>query len=143
MHKIRKLRKKDREHIIELFNQLVSKPEKFNYFKDLNIDLMIRDRNCHCVVVEHNKKVIGFGSIIVFLTPVHGHKGRIEDIIIHKDHRGQGLGKKLVEELISIAKNKNIRNIHLTSNPSREAARNLYKTLGFEQYDTGVFVLDI
>ena len=104
---------------------------------------MIRDRNCHCLVIEHDKKIIGFGSIIIFLTPVHGHKGRIEDIIIHKDHRRQGLGKKLVQELIKIAKDKKIKSIHLTSSPKRVEARNLYKILGFEQHDTGVFVLNL
>lgn len=143
MHKIRKLQKKDREQIIELFHQLVSDPSKFNYFKDLNIDIIIRDRNCHCLVIEHQGKVVGFGSIVIFLTPVHGHKGRIEDIVVHKDHRGKGLGKILMKELIEIAKKKNIKSIHLTSKPTRVAAHNLYKTLGFEQRDTGVYVLNL
>ena len=31
--------------------------------------------------------------------------------------------------------------IYLTSNPSRTAARNLYRSEGFEEYDTGVFRL--
>lgn len=143
MPKIRRLQKKDRAQIIELFHQLVAEPKKFNYFQNLNIDLLIRDRNCHCLVIEHEGKVVGFGSIIIFLTPVHGFKGRIEDVVIHKDHRGQGLGKKLAKELIKIAKSKNVRSIHLTSKPSRAAAHNLYKTLGFEQKDTGVYVLNL
>ncbi|MBE6236150.1 MAG: hypothetical protein E7112_07945 [Bacteroidales bacterium] len=37
----------------------------------------------------------------------------------------------------------NASSISLTSNPSRTAARNLYRSEGFEEYETGVFRLNI
>lgn len=143
MIEIRPPKKEDQKDIVDLFHQLVPEPAKFNYFADFELDLLIEEPNCHCLVIEHQGSIIGFGSLVVFRTPVFGQKGRIEDIIIHEDHRGQGLGKKLMQKLISIAKEKNIKHIHLTSNPRREAARNLYLSLGFRQYDTGVFVLEM
>jgi len=143
MPKIRELKKNDSEEIKELFNQLVVNPKDFGYFKHLDIDLLIKDKNCHCVVIEHEKRVIGFGSIIIFLTPVYGYKGRIEDVIIHENHRGKGLGKKLSKELVKIAKRKKVKSIHLTSGPTRIAARKLYESLGFELKETGFFVLNL
>jgi ribosomal protein S18 acetylase RimI-like enzyme len=143
MPKIRELEKDDLEELRILFSQLVSKPEDFNYFKNLDIDLLINDPNCHCVVVEDKKKVIGFASIAIFLTPVYGYKGRIEDVIVHEDHRGKGLGKKLSQELLKIAKRKKVKSVHLTSQPSRVPARKLYESLGFELKETGVFIINL
>ncbi|HPN96678.1 MAG TPA: GNAT family N-acetyltransferase [Candidatus Moranbacteria bacterium] len=143
MHKIRPLRKKDKEDIKELFSQLVKNPAEFNHFQDWDIEPIINESNCHAIVVEYEGKAVGFASVIIFLTPVYGYKARIEDVIVHRDHRGKGLGKMLSQELIKIARNKKIKSIHLTSNPQRVAARKLYESLGFEQKDTGVFILNL
>ena len=67
----------------------------------------------------------------------------MEDVVVHENHRGKGLDKKLMNELLRIAKNKKIKSVHLTSNPKRVAARKLYRSLGFEQKKTGVFVLHL
>lgn len=141
--KIRQLKKTDTKDIGELFNQLVKKPEDFNYFSELDIQPIIDDPNCHCVVLEYNRKAIGFAAIVIFRTPVYGLKGRIEDVVIHNDYRGKGLGRLISQELIKIAKKKKIKNIHLTSKPDRIPARKLYESLGFKMKDTGVFVLNL
>lgn len=71
-----------------------------------------------------------------------GDKYWIEDVIVSKEYRGQGIGKALVKAAVEHVKEsgKPYR-IYLTSNPSRTAARNLYRSEGFEEYDTGVFRL--
>jgi ribosomal protein S18 acetylase RimI-like enzyme len=143
MFKIRELKKTDSKELKVLFNQLVAHPKDFNYFKKLDINLLIKDPGCHCIVIEHKGKLIGFGSIIIFLTPVYGYKGRIEDVIIHESHREKGLGKKISRELIKIAKKKKVKSIHLTSRPDRIPARKLYESLGFELKETGVFFLNL
>jgi len=142
MPKFRPLKKEDHEDLIVLLSQLVQDPSKFD-FEKLDIDRLIESPHCHCIVIEHEKKAIGFGALSVFLTPTYGYKGKIEDIIIHEKHRGKGLGKKLMQKLLKIAKDNKIKNIHLTSNPKRIPARKLYESLGFKQKDTGIFVLDI
>jgi len=48
-----------------------------------------------------------------------------------------------MEELINIAKEKNISQINLTSSPMRTAARKLYEKLGFIKGDTDVFYLKL
>lgn len=96
-----------------------------------------------CLVMLDKDKIIGFGSLAPYYVPTVGEVGTIEDIIIEKKYRGQGLGQKLVEDLIEIAKDKNLLKIKLTSNPQREAARNLYRKLGFEMKDTDVFIREL
>lgn len=96
-----------------------------------------------CLVMLDNDKIIGFGSLAPYYVPSVGEVGTIEDIVIDEKYRRQGLGQKLVEDLIEIAKDKNLLKIKLTSNPTREKARSLYKKLGFEMKDTNVFAKEL
>jgi len=134
----RALKKEDKKELLVLFKQLTEKTIFFN------IKSIIKDSNCNCIVIEDsNKKIIGSGSLVIYQTPTKSYTSNIEDVIIDKNYRGQGLGKKLIQKLIQIAKDKNIATINLTSNPSRIAARKLYTSLGFTLSDTGVFKLKI
>lgn len=64
----------------------------------------------------------------------------IEDVIVDISCRGSGIGRALVEAAVSHVRHKEVHPvIYLTSNPSRTAARNLYRSVGFEDYETGVF----
>ena len=64
----------------------------------------------------------------------------IEDVVVDERFRGQGLGRALVKAaLASVEEDKDDHVIYLTSNPSRTAARHLYRSEGFKEYNTGVF----
>ena len=79
---------------------------------------------------------------LTFCPTLTGDKYWIEDVIVHDEFRGQGIGKALVKAAVShVKKSGQPYRIYLTSNPSRTAARNLYRSEGFEEYDTGVFRL--
>lgn len=68
----------------------------------------------------------------------------IEDVVVRPEFRGQGIGRALVEAAVEHVKSNNAQaSIYLTSNPSRQAARALYRSVGFEDYDTGVFKMEI
>ncbi len=131
--KFREFEKKDAEEITELFKQLTDDVNK------LDVSELIGDPGCHCRVIEHDGKIIGFGCLIIHQIPTKGKVARVEDVVVHMHHRGKGLGKSLMNELITIAKGKGARHIDLTSNPTRVPARKLYESLGFKLRDTGVF----
>ena len=79
---------------------------------------------------------------LTFYPTLTGDKYWIEDVIVHDEFRGHGIGKALVKAAVSHVKQSGQPyRIYLTSNPSRTAARNLYRSEGFEEYDTGVFRL--
>ena len=68
----------------------------------------------------------------------------IEDVIVAPKFRGKGIGRALVEAAVKHVKEaEGQASIYLTSNPSRQAARALYRSVGFEDYDTGVFKMEI
>lgn len=139
MHTYRELKRGDKEKLVDIFQQPSA---NFNY-KEFDEEVLISDGNCNCLVIEMDGEVAGFASLITYRVPTRGIVGRIEDVIVDEKFRGQGLGRGIMEELIKIAKEKNIALIDLTSNPKRIAARKLYESLGFEIYDTGVFRLKL
>ena len=131
----RALKKEDEFAVIELFKQLTNKEVLFN------IGDIISDEYCNCVVIEDSGKIIGFGSLVIYQTPLKSSIATIEDVVVDKSYRGQGLGKKLMQELIKLGQDKKVKMINLTSKPSRVAARKLYESLGFKLLETGVFRL--
>lgn len=68
-----------------------------------------------------------------------GLTGVVEDVIVDEKYRGQGLGKMIMNKLLEVARENDLKQITLTSNPSRTVARKLYQDLGFELCDTGFF----
>ncbi len=68
----------------------------------------------------------------------------IEDVVVRPEFRGQGIGRTLVEAAVGHVRKTCVQAvIYLTSNPSRQAARALYRSVGFEDYETGVFRITI
>ena len=64
----------------------------------------------------------------------------IEAVVVDPAFRGKGAGRALVHAAVNFVKEKGGDPvIYLTSNPTRTAARNLYRSEGFEEYETGVF----
>jgi len=137
MTKFRKLKLKDEKEIKKLLKQLTS--SKINF----NIKLILKDNNCNCLVIEDEGRVIGFGSLVLGIVPCRGYLAKIEDVVVDEKYRGKGLGKKLMQELIKIAKKKKIKNVNLTSHPKRVEARKLYESLGFKLLETDTFKLEL
>jgi phosphoacetylglucosamine mutase len=65
--------------------------------------------NHQIFVVEHceSGRVVGSGTLLVEgkLIRNYGKVGHIEDIVVHTDYRGYGLGKILIDHLTSMGKN--------------------------------------
>lgn len=57
----------------------------------------------------------------------------IDNIVVLEEHRGSGIGTKLLAHLISLAIEYHVDNITLEVRVSNEIARNLYKKFGFHE----------
>lgn len=82
----------------------ISINEWTNRYKELNNNPCIQI----WVMVDDNT-IIASGTIILEPKFIHncGKVGHIEDVVVHKDKHGLGVGKKLIDELVNIAKNTN------------------------------------
>lgn len=117
------------------------------------LDRIMRDENSHLYVLrvvsegsnEFQKVpggIVGCACLCVSHTPEFT-LGFVESVTVLSDYRGQHLGRKLMEHLMSEAKRLGVQHLHLTSNPKRVAANGLYEALGFKKYDTNCYTMSI
>ena len=85
-------------------------------------------------VAEGSKKV---GRAFLYLIYNDLHKrpyGLMEDVFVDESMRGQGLGTKLVKEIIRLAKKHKCYKLIATSRTSRPKVHKLYQRFGFEKH---------
>jgi GNAT superfamily N-acetyltransferase len=66
---------------------------------------------------------------------------RLEDVVVDERARGRGVGEALVAAAIDEARRRGAPEIELRTAPWRKAANRLYPRLGFQPYDSNVYVL--
>lgn len=104
---------------------------------------IVAANNTHLFVVKVNDdKIIGALTLVVFTIPT-SKKAYIEDVVLDATCQGKGIGRKLMEEAIRVAKEKGVSRIELTSSPSRVAANKLYQSLGFKVRETNFYRLQL
>ncbi len=98
--------------------------------------------SAHMAKAEKNGKLIGMGWIYPRKT-LPWNNATIEDMIVDEKYRGQGLGEKILSDLIAWAKKNGVGIIELTTNPKRIAANGLYQKVGFTKFETNHYLLKI
>ncbi len=83
-------------------------------------------------------QIAGVLTLIVYRVPT-GVRARIEDVVVDKSARGQGIAVVLVQRALDIARAKGADGVALTSNPRREAANRLYQKVGFKRWETNLY----
>ena len=84
------------------------------------------------------ERIVGVLMLAWYDTP-SGRKAWIEDVVVDGAARGCGAGDALVRAAVEHAARIGAGKVMLTSNPAREAARALYRKVGFEEVETTVF----
>jgi ribosomal-protein-alanine N-acetyltransferase len=77
------------------------------------------------------------GYIVANLVPNHGQPfGHVKDIAVHPDHRGEGVGARLLERGLHILEFGGARSVKLEVRASNDRAVSLYRDFGFEYLRT-------
>jgi ribosomal protein S18 acetylase RimI-like enzyme len=82
--------------------------------------------------------IVGTLTLVLFRIPT-GLRAWIEDVVVDKAAEGKGIGKALTRAAIDHATAAGVRQVELTSRPSREAANHMYQGLGFAKRETNVY----
>ncbi len=92
------------------------------------------------VLVDEANSIVGTLqlSFIPYLTYQGGIRAQIEQVRIHKNHRGKGLGKFLFEWAIHSAREKGAHVVQLTTDKKRPDALRFYENLGFKASHEGM-----
>ena len=59
--------------------------------------------------------------------------GHIDELVVHGEHRGRGIGTQLVERIICLAKERGCRRVELDTAFHRKDAHDFYERAGFEK----------
>lgn len=89
-----------------------------------------------------DNQVIGMATLHV-VRDLLAIRGIVHNVIVSDTARGKGVGIKLMNALIDLARSEKLDSVDLTSRRERTAAHKLYEKLGFRTRDTSVYRLDL
>jgi ribosomal protein S18 acetylase RimI-like enzyme len=87
---------------------------------------------------DEESPIAGILSLTIYRVPT-GLRSIIEDVIVDENMRRRGIGEALVRHAIELARAAGADGVSLTSNPRREAANQLYQSMGFELRPTNPY----
>ncbi len=134
---IKKATDKDIPFILELLYEL-DRPKPINdkEIKVFENKIMgyFSDPQKIIVLAKQDSKIVGLTSII-FLSRLNRTKLEmyIPELIVTKQLRNFGIGKKLIKYCTALAKKKDCYRIRLESGNQRKESHKFYKSIGFEQ----------
>ena len=107
--------------------------DEVRIFKNKFTDYFL-DSQKNIIVAQQDEKIVGFVSII-YLQRLNRVKTEmyIPELIVTEKLRCLGIGKKLMQYCMELAKNKNCYRIRLESGNSRKESHKFYESIGFEQ----------
>jgi ribosomal protein S18 acetylase RimI-like enzyme len=88
------------------------------------------DNPAMMVVYRQKGRVVGMATM-AWYEVTSNYKGWIEDVVVAREHRGQGTGRKLVEALLEEARRLCLSEVFLYTEEEKQAAMHLYQSLGF------------
>ena len=95
----------------------------------------LNNPNNYIYVAEKQGKLIGFvtfsiRTVIRYPRPI----AELDELYVIPEARGQGLGKKLVQEVLDHATKLGCRRLFIESHYKHKAAHKLYEKMGFTNY---------
>jgi GNAT superfamily N-acetyltransferase len=80
--------------------------------------------------------IVGTFELLIMDNLAHmgAPSGVLEDIVVHRDWRGKGVGKQMVQFAMDRCRERGCYKLALSSNLKREAAHRFYDRLGFQRH---------
>lgn len=145
---IREAKKEDLKELLELYLNLheESIPEQSDCLSG-TWEQILEDQNHHLIVNEIDGKIVS--SCVCVIIPNLTRNVRpyafLENIVTHKDYRGQGLASECLEYAKQIAKDCNCYKMMLMTGSRKKETLDFYKKCGYNSTDKTAFIqwLDI
>lgn len=126
---------KDKEEYLRILGQLSPVSE----LDDTAFEILIYSKEYFLWgCFNDNGTLIGIGTLYLEYKAARGGGpivGHIEDVVVDKEYRGLGVGAKIVNHLISIAKRYKCYKVVLNCS---EKNKQFYEKLGFKEHDVGM-----
>ena len=129
---IRKAKKKDLPSVLSLIKELAKferAPKEVKVtVKELERDGFGKKKYYHCFVAETaEKRIVGIALYYIKYSTWKGKCIYLDDIVVTRAFRGHGIGKKLFEQVIDVAKKMKVRKVEWQVLNWNEPAIDFYK----------------
>ena len=109
------------------------KPDRIKQMRGLRLILEQPQRG-RIFVLKHHGMILGMVNILFTISTAEGgFVLLLEDLVVNQDHRRRGFGGKLIQHVISYAKQKDFMRITLLADRDNEISRAFYRKYGFEE----------
>jgi len=78
------------------------------------------------LVARAGQRVVGYAGMHVIWEQAH-----VTNVAVHSEHRGRGIGERLLRALIGVARRRGVTQMTLEVRASNAPAQGLYRKLGF------------
>lgn len=99
--------------------------------KKLKDDLMNTIHNSNVLILENNKKILGY--VIYQIKEKHNKIMWIDELVVDKNSRKMGNGKNLMEKVKEIAKEEGCKRVEFCCWSFNQNAMDMYKHIGFKE----------
>lgn len=126
----------DIPRLVELLGELFSHEREFSPDPDKQreaLEAILADRSRGRIfVAREGSELVGMASLLYTISTAEGGKAALfEDLIVDPQHRGKGVGGKLVNYVIQQARAEGVLRITLLTDLENDTALGLYRKLGF------------
>lgn len=118
---VRAMRLADLDEVMVIERRSFSAPWEESTFRGL-----MRRPSAALLVAETDDELTGY-SVMWFAAD----EGELGDIAVIPERRGEGIGRRLLRESISVAASRGTRSLYLEVRESNDVARRLYEKVGF------------
>ena len=127
---VRDIEEEDIQECLEILTELTQVGDISN----VNIILeKIKNQNTYIIVMEKKDEIVGMASILIEQKLIHsgGRVGHIEDVVVKRNHRGEGIGKLLIHECVIKAQSYNCYKVILDCSDENTT---FYEKCGFHKH---------
>lgn len=130
--KIRKAKKEDLSAVLQLIEELAifeNEPHAVEVtLEELTNDFV--NESFNCLVAELQNEIVGIALYYNRYSTWKGKTIHLEDLMVTQSQRGKGVGKALLNEIVSIAKAANLRRVEWNVLDWNTPAIDFYKSVG-------------
>jgi ribosomal-protein-alanine acetyltransferase len=118
----RRMKESDLEKVLAMEKEIFPDPWDFNAF-----DSDLKNEHSWLLVAEQDGEIVGYSVLYIVADEL-----QIGNFGVGEAFRRQGIGKKMMTEIIKIAEERSCGSIYLEVRESNKAAQALYFSFGFE-----------
>lgn len=128
---IRKIQTQDLDFVYKSICELENEELNFEVFAAIFNENITNPNNLYLIAEKENE---GLGFISFHTQNLLHHNGRvgeIQEFFINESHRGKGVGRQIIQEIMQYADEHKLKSIEVTTNKRRVENVMIYENLGF------------